>query len=348
MMYFYYLGVSSTKLKGVAYLRGLNHPDYHKVWDVADYVYPANLESSVAVITNAVITPLQTPSFCPADPEVGPLCDCPERECKSQCVPNRAEPTGNGVRTGNCVPSAADPEVKVCEIEGWCPVEIDTLPTKGVLIDEAVNFTLFIRSTMEFKKYGFMKRNILDPETIRNCHYSSTDNVYCPIFRIGDMLERAGVKFEDIAKYGGILGIFLTWDCNLDYSWDDCHPKYSFKRLDDPESGGHNFRYANFYRQNGTQYRDLIKAYGIRFDIIVEGTGRKFDIIVLVNSIASGLALLVIASIVCDFLIIYVVDNRHFYKNQKISVVSEEIEEQSSTSYGTLESSKTPHESAGK
>lgn len=32
---------------------------------------------------------------------------------------------------------------------------------------------------------------------------------------------------------GGVLGIFVDWSCDLDWSGGDkCNPKYSFRRLD--------------------------------------------------------------------------------------------------------------------
>ncbi len=315
--------MSSTKLKGIAYPTGVDNPVYKRAWDVADYVYPANSESSVTIITNAVITPQQTPGTCSEDPEIGPTCDCTEDECSGQCIPDTVEHNSNGIKTGNCVNSSSDASVRVCEIRGWCPVEVDQLPSDGVLLDEAVNFTLFVRNTVQFSKFDFEKRNVLNPDSLRGCRYSK-ENPYCPIFKVGDMLEWAGVTFDEIATDGGILGIFVTWNCDLDMSWSHCHPKYDFERLDDPESGGHNFRFAKFYRKDQTEYRDLVKAYGIRFDVIIKGTGRRFDIVSLVNNIAAGLALLTVATIVCDFVILYIVKNREFYKNQKYAVVTDD------------------------
>lgn len=47
---------------------------------------------------------------------------------------------------------------------------------------------------------------------------------------------------------GGIIGIFIDWSCDLDFSERFCIPKYSFSRLDNknPENNvapGYNFRY---------------------------------------------------------------------------------------------------------
>lgn len=44
---------------------------------------------------------------------------------------------------------------------------------------------------------------------------------------------------------GGIMGIEINWDCNLDKWFHRCSPKYSFRRLDDKTTKdypGYNFR----------------------------------------------------------------------------------------------------------
>lgn len=46
---------------------------------------------------------------------------------------------------------------------------------------------------------------------------------------------------------GGIMGIEIYWDCNLDGWFHHCRPKYSFRRLDDKTTNeslypGYNFR----------------------------------------------------------------------------------------------------------
>jgi hypothetical protein len=45
---------------------------------------------------------------------------------------------------------------------------------------------------------------------------------------------------------GGVIGVIINWNCDLDLSESECNPKYSFRRLDpkyDPASSGYNFRY---------------------------------------------------------------------------------------------------------
>lgn len=45
---------------------------------------------------------------------------------------------------------------------------------------------------------------------------------------------------------GGVIGVIINWDCDLDLPASNCNPKYSFRRLDPkhtPASSGYNFRY---------------------------------------------------------------------------------------------------------
>lgn len=50
------------------------------------------------------------------------------------------------------------------------------------------------------------------------------------------------------ALQGGVIGVQIRWDCNLDLSEKSCVPQYTFRRLDnkDPDNvaPGYNFRYA--------------------------------------------------------------------------------------------------------
>lgn len=46
---------------------------------------------------------------------------------------------------------------------------------------------------------------------------------------------------------GGIIGVVIKWDCNLDFDKKYCFPTYEFTRLDDPNAKlapGWNFRYS--------------------------------------------------------------------------------------------------------
>lgn len=59
---------------------------------------------------------------------------------------------------------------------------------------------------------------------------------------------------------GGVIGILIKWDCNLDRFMQHCLPRYSFQRLDEKESNktlypGLNFRWARVKGQCSEQSR---------------------------------------------------------------------------------------------
>ncbi|VDP15862.1 unnamed protein product [Schistosoma margrebowiei] len=82
--------------------------------------------------------------------------------------------------------------------------------------------------------------------------------------------------------------------------------------------------YAHFYSENGTNYRDLIKAYGIRFVIHVSGEAGKFHLLPLTMNIGSGLALLGLAPTVCDIIALNLLRSRDIYQRAKFETIAEE------------------------
>uniref|UniRef100_A0A8C5NWI3 Purinergic receptor P2X, ligand-gated ion channel 4 n=1 Tax=Jaculus jaculus TaxID=51337 RepID=A0A8C5NWI3_JACJA len=286
----------TTKAKGVA-VTNTSKLGY-RIWDVADYVIPAQEENSIFIMTNMIVTLNQTQSTCPEIPDKTTIC-----HSDSNCSANSADTHSNGVKTGKCVPF--NETVKTCEVAAWCPVENDAVVPK---------------------------RNILPNITttyLKSCIYDARMDPFCPIFRLGKIVENAGHSFQDMAIEGGIMGIQVNWDCNLDRAASLCLPRYSFRRLDTRDldhnvSPGYNFRFAKYFRDHtGNEQRTLIKAYGIRFDIIVFGKAGKFDIIPTMINIGSGLALLGVATVLCDVIVLYCMKKRYYYREKKYKYVED-------------------------
>ncbi|KAG8122581.1 hypothetical protein E2320_018068, partial [Naja naja] len=90
--------------------------------------------------------------------------------------------------------------------------------------------------------------NVLDTKNdayLKNCRYGA-DQPYCPIFSLGKLVSWAGSNFHEMASEGGVIGIQIEWDCNLDKKPSECNPRYSFSRLDNnfaekSISSGYNF-----------------------------------------------------------------------------------------------------------
>lgn len=314
----------TTKVKGVAVTNTTALG--FRVWDVADYVIPPQGENAVFIMTNLIITLNQTQGKCAEFPDSASKC-----HSDRDCVKGYAGTHSSGVQTGRCVPYQ-NSSIKTCEIFAWCPVENDAHVPNPAFLKNAENFTLLVKNNIWYPKFNFTKRNILPTISktyLQNCKYNATTDPFCPIFRLRDMVEAAGQNFQAMAVEGGVMGLQINWNCDLDKAASHCVPKYTFRRIDnkDPErtvAPGYNFRFAKYYQSpDGTDFRTLIKAYGIRIDIMVFGKAGKFDIIPTMINVGSGLALLGVATVLCDIIVLYCMKKRYFYREKKYKYVED-------------------------
>uniref|UniRef100_UPI00398E5AD0 P2X purinoceptor 5 isoform X2 n=1 Tax=Pristiophorus japonicus TaxID=55135 RepID=UPI00398E5AD0 len=244
-------------------------------------------------MTNMLVTPGQRKGVCAENSGI------PDAQCRndSDCQAGEAVIAGNGIKTGQCLGSGT------CEIFAWCPVERSELSRNNVL-------------------------DIRNQSYLKNCQYDKTRNAYCPIFRLGDIVNRAGSNFQEMAVEGGVIGIMIEWNCDLDKSPSKCDPTYSYSRLDDVNTdrsitSGYNFRFAKYDKNaDGVESRTLYKAYGIRFDIMVNAKAGKFSIIPTVINIGSGLALMGVGAFICDLILLYLIKKSRYYRGKKYEEVS--------------------------
>ncbi|XP_023374472.1 P2X purinoceptor 5 [Otolemur garnettii] len=286
-----------TKVKGVAFTNSSELGE--RLWDVADYVIPSQGENVFFVITNLIVTPNQRQKTC-AERE-----DIPDGMCSndSDCHPGETVTAGHG--EGLEWPGPEEPFLKKAE-----------------------DFTIYIKNFVRFPKFNFSRNNVMNIKKksfLKSCRFDPK-NPYCPIFHLGSIIRWAGSTFHEIALEGGVIGIHIEWNCDLDKAASECKPHYSFSRLDNKlsksVSSGFNFRFARYYRdKDGVEFRTLMKAYGIRFDVIVNGKAGKFNIIPTVINVGSGLALMGVAAFICDLVLIYLLKKSGFYRNKKYEEV---------------------------
>ncbi|KAJ6657256.1 hypothetical protein lerEdw1_002623 [Lerista edwardsae] len=314
-----------TKLKGVAFTNTSELGE--RLWDVADYVIPPQGESVFFVITNLIVTPNQRQATCPESPSI------PDALCyrNNDCPAGEAVVAGNGVKTGRCL-KVGNNMSGTCEILAWCPVEKKGKPKKPLLAN-AENFTVYIKNSIRFPKFKFSKTNVLDTKDdayLKTCRYGA-DQPYCPIFLLGNLVRWAGSNFQEMALEGGVIGIQIEWNCDLDKAPSECNPHYSFSRLDNKFaeksiSSGYNFRFAKYYKDAANvDFRTLIKAYGIRFDVMVNGKAGKFNIIPTIINVGSGLALMGAGAFFCDLVLLYLIKKSNFYRGKKYEEVRSSI-----------------------
>ncbi|KAG7516464.1 P2X purinoceptor 1 isoform X1 [Solea senegalensis] len=312
-----------TKMKGVGYT-SVNGNE--RVWDVADYVFPPQGDSSFVVMTNYIITEGQNMGKCP---ELKGKHNC---SSDADCEGGSYKRTGHGEMTGICVNAT-----KTCEVLAWCPIEDDHVIPYPPLLMSAENYTLFIKNSITFPLFGVTRSNLVegvDASYISKCLYHPENAPLCPIFKLGDIVKLSGFNFETIAQVGGAIGIEIDWTCNLDVNVKHCKPKYNFHGLygnpDETDkaraSVGYNFRYAKHYLEDKIEKRTLLKVFGIRLDIIVQSLARKFDIIPTLTAIGSGVGIFGVATVVCDLVLLYLLPKREFYKNMKFKHTDSHIQ----------------------
>ncbi|XP_003746828.2 P2X purinoceptor 4 [Galendromus occidentalis] len=326
-----YNSVTTAKVKGVVstldyrdedFVKSVAYPAaYRRIWDVSDLVVPPSEPDAFFVTTNLIITE-QVTARCPEELMKDSTC-----ESDSDCEDGRTLLLGHGSQTGSCV--AADHPTAhqgVCEIRGWCPVEYDEGPLKGnqALLSGVQNFTVLLKNYIEFPTFRLKLRNIADSQNrsyLQTCVYNPDTHPHCPKFRLGDIINATGHTFNSIAAKGGVVHIVITWNCNFDRHIRYCVPRYDFSRIDDSRAQlgrGWNFRHSHYH--NATQ-RTLFKAYGITFRVAVSARGGKLNLLPLAINIGSGLGLLAVAKVVCDFVVLYCHSNRELYKQHKVRFV---------------------------
>ncbi|XP_051665282.1 P2X purinoceptor 1 isoform X2 [Manacus candei] len=286
----------SVKLKGLT-LTNESVMGPH-IWDVVDYVFPPQLPDA---------------GLCTRD---------------SDCFKGRYSRQGQGLMTGKCVPFNSS--VKTCEIFGWCPVEVDEHVPSPALLSEAEKFTLFIKNSITFPRFKVSRRNLVESVTkqyLKKCTYNKATDSLCPVFELGYIVKESGQNFTFLAIKGGVVGITIDWNCDLDWPVRYCKPIYQFHGLyndDSNVSPGFNFRYAKYYKEDGMEKRTLYKVFGIRFDILVNGKAGKFDIIPTMTTIGSGIGIFGVASVLCDLLLLHFLQGRDYYKQKKFKYAEQE------------------------
>ncbi|XP_044131773.1 P2X purinoceptor 6 isoform X1 [Bufo gargarizans] len=291
-----------TKMKGASVSK--NFMEFQeRLWDVADFVKPSQGENVLFLVTNFVSTPGQALGTCPESPTIL------DGRCSEDVDCTEGEPviSGNGIKTGKC-----DTTNFTCEIYGWCPVE-NPQKIRKTPLNEAENFTLLIKNSVYFSQFNFSRSNTKktsDETYFKTCKYDPVSSPYCPIFKISDMITKAGHSFKELSFLGGVVGIDIMWNCDLDQSGSSCKPQYSF-RLQDRKN---NFRTATYYwDRESREYRDLLKLYGIRFEISVTGEARRFGLVPTAISLGTGCAFLGAITLLCDLILIYLNSKADFY-----------------------------------
>jgi cation transporter protein len=287
--------------------------------DNADFIIPPQENNALFIMTNFISTD-QKRTYCGEGIVVKEAICKHHSECQAK-LKNLSR--SNGHWTGQC----RMPEGR-CEIEGWCPVEDDLVMPPPII--GSLNYTILLNNFIEFTRFGVKRKNVFNRSIyFQQCHYDPIHNKFCPIFRIGDLLEL--VEYDEDERYrmlqhGAVVRIKIDWMCNLDLGEEQCRPAYSFGRLDsryvdEQFSFGFNFRYASHWKMGNESHRTLKKAFGLRLVVTVNGDAGRFDLFVLTLNIGSMIGVLGLATVICDIVALYFSEQGYIYRRQKFQSV---------------------------
>ncbi|XP_051981727.1 P2X purinoceptor 2-like [Xyrauchen texanus] len=324
-----------TEMRGVAMLGD-------SIQDTTEYVQPSEGGDVISTILRREVTHDQTQGTCAEHYNVANA-NCTK---DSDCIKGETDLDGHGQRTGRCIPYY-NYTFKTCEIKSWCPIE-EYAVVREPALEQAVNFTVFIKNAIHFPKFKVLRGNIKPnkPKKLARCHYHPETNPYCPVFSLGFIATQAREKFSELCRTGGIIGVFINWKCDFDVDPSECIPTYSFRRLDmrkDLPSSGYYYRFAKNYHKDGVEYRSLIKAYGIRLDVIVHGHAGRFSLIPTIINSVTAMTSVGICSIICDWIMLTFIDKNEVFSEKKFDDVSKEpcqpiTTDLTLTSYGSTHS----------
>ena len=93
--------------------------------------------------------------------------------------------------------------LNVCEVETWCPIEVDELPLgkTRALMEKSEDYTVYIKNSIAFPFFGpeFVRNNLVGNNG-KPCRYiqdpKTGENNGCQIFPIGDLVSKAKGNFS--------------------------------------------------------------------------------------------------------------------------------------------------------
>jgi hypothetical protein len=147
------------------------------------------------------------------------------------------------------------------------------------------------------------------------------------LFTIADFITMSGGVFDNnLRNTGAIVLASVLWNCDLNQPYDQCQPAWSFTRLDGSDSPGFNYRYLTktpALSSTEPEYRTLYKVYGVRVVFDISGKAGRFGIVPLLLAIGSGIGLLSISTLICDFILQKFLPDRERYVAEKFQHVAE-------------------------
>ncbi|KAL1508699.1 hypothetical protein AB1Y20_004794 [Prymnesium parvum] len=310
------VGFVISQVEGTTYSRsnGVARP-----WDSIDAVQPALEDGAAFVTTTAYYTPLQ---------RVG-NCSTWSKQCSTGSDCSNTPP----LSTGSC-------NSGYCTELQWCPAYSDESVTSTQLhqLQGADRLRIWVKAAIMFPSLDSSrvfstideeKPNVYtgsEPSTSTSTTSGATSGTTVgdgsarppDQFTIGELLSLAGTSYETVQSTGCVISVSLLWNCFVDGG--TCQPTIQVQRLDlSTKRNGFSYQYANYYRtsETGEQQRDLYTVKGVRMLLSSRGVGKKISLSAIMLQVSSLIALLWLANMAADFLMLHVLPERKHYRTYK-------------------------------
>lgn len=274
-------GVAITHNSGDAYVASKGKPG-HRYFS-ADEIGIPGLENGNRFVATKITVRKQKRS----------VCEDPEKKCKSNS--DCSFQVG-----GVCTPNG------VCEEPSWCNVADPANPMGTEIYDiPSSEHLIWVKSAIQYLQIA--PDRLVHSEMTKPIRYPA-DNFN--MFTLKDILDLCypKVHFEEVSQLGAAIEVQFIYDCVVNSKLEHCRPRVSARRLDSlfvtPEFQDIGFGFNKAYYFADGQERELLEVRGIRLYFRAVGTGREISPIVLMMRFSTGLALLGIATVLTDVIML--------------------------------------------
>lgn len=263
------VGTVLTKVFGKAY-SGVEGGNI-KVFDPSDLRFPV-IEPSGAFLLTRKVSITQKMGKC-VDWDQPKACPCDEGE------------TCNG---------------DYCEVQTWCPSLGDKnahKPPAEAVVDEMQgleNIVLKIMSGIAFPGIGNQFFVTGGSPGASNQFKNITLKSLLSLAEPPQKLDKK------MLEHGALIGVSFFWNCDVS---GDCEPTVVIKRLDSGQ--GFVQKRARHSRVGGEETREALYLNGMRILVDSSGIGRKASLVLAIIQVGSAIALIRVAAIVADNLMLY-------------------------------------------
>jgi len=264
------VGTVLTKVFGKAFAG-------EKVFDPSDLRFPVVEPSGAFLLTRKIVME-QKRGKC-VDWDSPKRCPCDEGET---CV--------GDTKTGN----------DFCEVSAWCPSigEMNANnPPAGAAVDilEGLDaITLKIMSGIAFPGIG--NKFFVTGDSLGATNQFKNITVG-QLLALADPPQKLDKK---MLETGALIGVSFFWNCEVS---GECEPNVVIKRLDSPGKGFVQKR-ARQSRKGAEETRKAMYLNGLRILVDSSGIGRQDSFNMAIIQIGSAIALIRVAAIVADFLML--------------------------------------------